>query len=80
MTTKSTTLLKNYINGKWVEAKTDHYQLVPNPATAEPLAEVPISTKEDVDDAVRFAEAAFKTWSKTPVPKRARILLSINSF
>ncbi|SEM14162.1 methylmalonate-semialdehyde dehydrogenase [acylating] [Mesobacillus persicus] len=74
MTTTSTKLLKNYINGKWVEAKTDKSQLVPNPATGEALAEVPISTKEDVDEAVASAKIAFKTWSKTPVPKRARIL------
>lgn len=74
MTTTSTKLLKNYINGKWVEAKTERSQLVPNPATGEALAEVPISSKEDVDEAVASAKIAFKTWSKTPVPKRARIL------
>lgn len=74
MTTTSTKLLKNYINGKWVEAKTERSQFVPNPATGEALAEVPISTKEDVDEAVASAKTAFKTWSKTPVPKRARIL------
>lgn len=74
MTTTSTKLLKNYINGQWVEAKTDRYQAVPNPATGETIAEVPISSKEDVEDAVQSAKKAFQTWSKTPVPKRARIL------
>jgi malonate-semialdehyde dehydrogenase (acetylating) / methylmalonate-semialdehyde dehydrogenase len=74
MTTTSTKLLKNYINGQWVEAKTTRYQAVPNPATGETIAEVPISSKEDVDDAVQSAKKAFLSWSKTPVPKRARIL------
>ncbi|WP_404332865.1 CoA-acylating methylmalonate-semialdehyde dehydrogenase [Mesobacillus maritimus] len=74
MTTTSTKLLKNYINGQWVEAKTDRYQAVPNPATGKTIAEVPISSKEDVEDAVQSAKKAFQTWSKTPVPKRARIL------
>jgi malonate-semialdehyde dehydrogenase (acetylating)/methylmalonate-semialdehyde dehydrogenase len=73
LTTK-TTVLKNYVNGEWVEASTDQTEAVPNPATGETVAEVPISTKEDVDQAVDAAKEAFKTWSKTPVAKRARIL------
>ena len=47
--------LKNFINGEWVEAKTEKYEQVPNPATGEILAEVPISTAEDVNDAVQAA-------------------------
>lgn len=74
MTITSVKPLKNYIGGKWVEAKTAHYQDVPNPATGEVLAQVPISSQEDVNDAVKAAREAFKDWSKTPVPKRARIL------
>ncbi|PFG12249.1 CoA-acylating methylmalonate-semialdehyde dehydrogenase [Bacillus sp. es.036] len=74
MATTATNVLQNYINGKWVDAKTTQFQTVPNPATGEELAQVPISTREDLDDAVNVAKAAFKTWSKTPVPKRARIL------
>ncbi|XXM72965.1 CoA-acylating methylmalonate-semialdehyde dehydrogenase [Lysinibacillus sphaericus] len=74
MATATTNTLKNFINGKWVDAKTDHYQSVPNPATAEELAQVPISTRHDVDDAVLTAKEAYKSWSRTPVPKRARIL------
>lgn len=75
MTINTTTkLLKNYINGEWVDAQTNQYQSVPNPATGEELAQVPISSKEDVDTAVQAAKEAFKSWSKTPVPKRARVL------
>ncbi|MBM7647397.1 malonate-semialdehyde dehydrogenase (acetylating)/methylmalonate-semialdehyde dehydrogenase [Bacillus ectoiniformans] len=74
MTVTSTTTLKNFINGQWIDAQTDSYEQVPNPATGEILAEVPISTQEDVNQAVAAAKAAFKTWSKTPVPKRARVM------
>lgn len=74
MTATTTKVLKNYINGEWVDANTDKFELVPNPATGEELARTPISTREDVDKAVQAAKEAFKTWSKTPVPKRARIL------
>ncbi|GLB60261.1 CoA-acylating methylmalonate-semialdehyde dehydrogenase [Cytobacillus sp. NCCP-133] len=74
MTTTTTRVLKNYINGEWVDANTEKFEMVPNPATGEELARTPISTREDVDHAVQAAKEAFKTWSKTPVPKRARIL------
>ncbi|MGG0155945.1 methylmalonate-semialdehyde dehydrogenase [Bacillus velezensis] len=68
--------LKNYINGEWVESKTDQYEDVVNPATKEVMCQVPISTREDVEHAVRSASEAFKTWSKTAVPRRARILFN----
>ncbi|WKA54412.1 CoA-acylating methylmalonate-semialdehyde dehydrogenase [Planococcus shixiaomingii] len=73
-TTTTKNKLKNYINGEWIDAKTEEYHQVPNPATGEVLAEVPLSTLADVDDAVKAASAAYKTWSKTAVPRRARIL------
>ncbi len=71
---KDTAVLKNYINGEWVAAISTETLDVPNPATGEVLANVPISTKEDVDQAVSAANEAFKTWKNIPVPKRARIL------
>lgn len=69
-----TIVLKNYINGEWVDALGTESLEVPNPATKETLIRVPLSSKEDVDLAVKAAREAFKTWKNTPVPKRARIL------
>lgn len=66
--------LKNFIGGNWIDSNTEEYQDVPNPATGQLLARVPISTLEDLNDAVDAAKESFKTWSTTPVPKRARIL------
>ncbi len=66
--------VKNFINGKWVEAETDRYEEVPNPATGEIIATVPISSQKDVDQAVAIAKESFKTWSTTAVPRRSRIL------
>jgi malonate-semialdehyde dehydrogenase (acetylating) / methylmalonate-semialdehyde dehydrogenase len=73
-TTTNTKVIQNYIAGEWVESSTRLREKVYNPATGEVIAEVPLSTKEDVDQAVRAANEAFKGWSKTAVPKRARIL------
>lgn len=66
--------LKNYINGEWVESKTTKYEDVYNPATKEIIAQVPISTKEDLDDAAKVAQAAFEKWSKVGVARRAKVL------
>ncbi|AGK53983.1 CoA-acylating methylmalonate-semialdehyde dehydrogenase [Bacillus sp. 1NLA3E] len=66
--------LKNYIGGEWVDSTSKKIEIVVNPATGAVIAEIPLSTKEDVDQAVQVAKESFKTWSQTPVPKRARIL------
>jgi malonate-semialdehyde dehydrogenase (acetylating)/methylmalonate-semialdehyde dehydrogenase len=47
---------------------------VPNPATEEVLAEVPLSTEADVEMAVRAAQKAFTEWKEVPVTERVRIL------
>lgn len=66
--------LKNWIGGVWVDAATSVTEPVVNPATEETLAHVPLSTQEDVDKAAHAAKEAFQSWSRTPVPKRARVL------
>ena len=48
--------LKNFINGEWVESTSGRYQEVPNPATGEVMAQVPISNAEDFDKAVVAAK------------------------
>jgi len=78
VTKKETTVLKNFIGGKWVASSGTETLEVPNPATGEVLARVPISTKEDVEQAVQAAKQAFATWRNTPVPKRARVMFSFH--
>lgn len=73
-TVMGTKTIKNFIGGQWVESLSGKTEPVPNPATGEILANVPISNREDLDRAVAVAKEAFKTWSKVAVPKRARIL------
>ncbi|PUA37951.1 methylmalonate-semialdehyde dehydrogenase (CoA acylating) [Paenibacillus elgii] len=67
-------LLQNYIGGQWVDATSGKEDIVTNPATGEVLARVPLSSREDLDQAVRTAKEAFKQWSRVPVPRRARIM------
>ncbi|MCM2532444.1 CoA-acylating methylmalonate-semialdehyde dehydrogenase [Neobacillus pocheonensis] len=78
VTKNDTAVLKNFINGKWVNSNSEQTLDVPNPATNELLTRVPVSTKEDVDLAVAAAKEAFKTWKNVPVPKRARVLFKFH--
>ncbi len=48
-----------------------------NPSDKTKLWDVPIATEHDLDDAVKAAQEAFKTWSKTTWKERQDILLQI---
>ncbi|CAH0343811.1 CoA-acylating methylmalonate-semialdehyde dehydrogenase [Bacillus sp. CECT 9360] len=67
-------IVKNFVGGIWVDSSSEKYEAVPNPATGELLARVPLSTREDLEHAVAVAKEAFQTWKKVAVPQRARIL------
>jgi malonate-semialdehyde dehydrogenase (acetylating)/methylmalonate-semialdehyde dehydrogenase len=73
-TNTSVQTLNNLIGGQWIPSRSGKTEPVYNPATEEVLAYVPISSREDLDEAVAAAKVAFRTWSKTPVPRRARVL------
>jgi malonate-semialdehyde dehydrogenase (acetylating) / methylmalonate-semialdehyde dehydrogenase len=72
--------VRNFIGGRWEERDGRDTEPVYNPATGEVVAETPLSTKEDVDRAVKQAEAAFPGWAATPVIERARILFRFKAL
>lgn len=71
--------IKNYIDGEWVESEGEIKDVV-NPATQEVIARVPISTKDEVDDAVTAAQEAFSYWRRTPPVARARCLFRLKEL
>jgi malonate-semialdehyde dehydrogenase (acetylating) / methylmalonate-semialdehyde dehydrogenase len=72
--------VRNFIGGRWEERDGRDTEPVYNPATGEVVAETPLSTKEDVDRAVKQAEAAFPGWASTPVIERARVLFRFKAL
>ena len=70
-------LMKNYINGEWVESNSTTFGEVWNPAKGEKIARVAYGTKEDVDKAVTAARQAFWDWRTTPPLTRARYLFRL---
>ncbi|QOR39953.1 CoA-acylating methylmalonate-semialdehyde dehydrogenase [Billgrantia diversa] len=69
-----------YIDGQAVPSTSQEWRDVVNPATQEVVARVPFCTAEEVDRAVASAKEAFKTWRKTPLAKRMRIMLSLQAL
>lgn len=69
--------LHNYYGGSWQEPSNANYAAVLNPANGEELAQVQLSTKQDVDAAVKAAKDAQKKWALVPAPKRADYLYEI---
>jgi len=67
-------VVKNYINGRWVESKTKETRDVFNPATGELIAKTPMSTAEETIKAIEAAKTAFRRWRATPVFTRVRYL------
>jgi len=72
--------LKNFIDGEWVESETDEWYTAVNPATQEPIAEVPISTKEEMDYAIENAREAYMEWRETPPQSRAQYLYKLKTI
>ena len=66
-----------FINGAWRDALDGGTFATSNPATGEHLADCAEATKQDVDDAVNAAWAAFPAWKKMEPAQRAAILLKI---
>ncbi len=78
MATTTTQTLENYVGGSWRPAASASDLLdVPNPATGEVLARVPLSGAADLDGAVRAARQALPAWRAVSTIERARKLFEL---
>ncbi|XP_073923653.1 methylmalonate-semialdehyde/malonate-semialdehyde dehydrogenase [acylating], mitochondrial isoform X3 [Castor canadensis] len=67
--------VKLFIDGKFVESKSDKWIDIHNPATNEVIGRVPQSTKAEMDAAVAACKRAFPTWADTSILSRQQVLL-----
>jgi malonate-semialdehyde dehydrogenase (acetylating)/methylmalonate-semialdehyde dehydrogenase len=67
------TPVQNYINGSFVNASTNKTLDVISPIDGNHLSTVPMSSSQDLEDAVKAAKAAFIGWSKTPIKERVQV-------
>tara|TARA_R110002126_G_scaffold277560_4_gene423599 strand:+ start:3091 stop:4536 length:1446 start_codon:yes stop_codon:yes gene_type:complete len=70
-------MIKNYINGEFVNPIQDNWLDNYNPAIGRVYAQIPDSSKEDVEKAYEAAAKAFPKWSNTSLDKRSKMLSKI---
>jgi acyl-CoA reductase-like NAD-dependent aldehyde dehydrogenase len=69
--TTTRTKLQNFINGEFSDSADGATEDVTNPANGEVIAQMPLSTEEDVNRAVAAAKGAFEGWARTTPGERA---------
>lgn len=72
--------LKNYIGGEWFESKSADILEIMNPAKAEVIGEVPLSTSDEVNHAVESASKVFQEWRETTPLSRARYMFKLKNL
>jgi aminomuconate-semialdehyde/2-hydroxymuconate-6-semialdehyde dehydrogenase len=71
------TNILNFIDNDFREPRSNAWLDDVNPATGGVIARIPDSSREDVDDAVRAAQAAFPGWSAATAEQRSSVLLRV---
>ncbi|KAL7157051.1 hypothetical protein ABFS83_02G051800 [Erythranthe nasuta] len=70
----------NLIGGRFVDSHSSTYIDVLNPATQQVVAQVPLSTGEELKAAVFAAKRAFVSWRSTPITTRQRIMFKLQEL
>jgi betaine-aldehyde dehydrogenase len=70
--------LQNFIDGEFADPVDGELEPVLDPSTGETIAQAPLSTEKDVENAVKAARAAFENgWGTTTPGERAEALLKL---
>ncbi|MCP1109412.1 malonate-semialdehyde dehydrogenase (acetylating)/methylmalonate-semialdehyde dehydrogenase [Lachnospiraceae bacterium PF1-21] len=80
MATNDVKRLRPFINGEFIESKTEVYNDAFDPSTGEVIAKVPCCTAAEVEQAIASAKEAYKGWSATPVIKRVQVLYKMRDL
>jgi len=68
-----------YVNGEWIDSKSNKTFPVYDPSTEEVIAQVPEANADDVNRAAMAAKAAFENgpWASTTAQERGRVLFRL---
>ncbi|XP_051142888.1 methylmalonate-semialdehyde dehydrogenase [acylating], mitochondrial-like isoform X2 [Andrographis paniculata] len=70
----------NFIGGRFVDSQSSTFIDVLNPATQQLVAQVPLSTEEELKAALFAAKRASISWRATPVASRQRIMFKLQEL
>lgn len=68
---------EHFIGGEWVKPASGEYFDNISPIDGKPFTRAARGNKEDIDKALDAAHKAFKSWSRTSVAARSKVLLDI---
>ncbi len=69
--------LKFFIDGHWVDSKSDLVYEDVNPANGDVIAEFPSATDEEIEAAIQSAQRALAAWREVPLRDKARYLFDL---
>lgn len=70
----------NYVDGQFIESKTNKWIDLPDPATQTVLTKVPQTTSAEFDAAVTSSEKAFPAWRETSLLGRQAVMLKLQAL
>lgn len=73
-------ILQYFAGGEYRNSKTEQYREVYDPSTGEVTAKVPNCTSEEIEEVIKIANEAYKSWSKEPVIKRAKKMYKVHQL
>ncbi len=66
--------LKFCINNEWRETSSGKYSPVMNPSTGEQIAETPICSAEEMNEAIMSCREAYPAWANKPISVRTQVI------
>lgn len=72
-----TVKILDFVNGEWTDANASELLDVINPAQGTPIAQVVMTPKEAVAQAVDAGQVAYQEWRRTPVLERIQYLFKL---
>jgi malonate-semialdehyde dehydrogenase (acetylating)/methylmalonate-semialdehyde dehydrogenase len=76
----SSPITKLFIDGKFVDSKTNDYIELHDPATNQLVTKVPKSTQDEMLQAVESSKRAYKSWSQTSILTRQQLMFRLQQL
>ncbi|MGH9803711.1 MAG: aldehyde dehydrogenase family protein, partial [Candidatus Acidiferrales bacterium] len=73
---RTATVCPNYVDGKWVESRSGKKLMRSNPADHNDVVGfAPLSSREEIREAIAAAKRALPAWRETPAPVRGKMVM-----
>lgn len=76
-TENTVTVVRNYVDGKFVDSEGGGFLDVENPSSGRVIGKVPLSTAGDTLRAIEAARKAYTGWRNVPAPRRVSYLYKL---